>query len=164
MGGRETAKAERGTSRKEEKSPGDTEEKETRDVIKENNVVYNEDTLLREGENTADGRKRLRAAVEQLTLWEESDYDVSAPSGTVDRTGGIKTIALGITRAGARTGGIELRGKKANTPQRLATLAQVFRNLSFETFRIFYMRENMIVASKVTFCQLTYRGAIQRGN
>ena len=106
------------------------------DILKENDIQYNDDLLLREGENNDAGRKRLESALEQLTLFES--MQLSNPGRNMAGSGGVRTLALSITKEAARTGRIDLRGKKAATPKQIATLAQVFRNPSYETFRIFY--------------------------
>lgn len=148
----ENRKINEGTGQAGARGKKATTQVEENDILKENHIAYNEDVLLREGEKTDAGKSRLRSALKQLAMSER--LPISNSRGTVDRHGGVKTIALGITKDAAKTGRIDLRGKKAASAKRIATLAQVFRNPSYETFRIFYLKDNTIVAHEAVTTRL----------
>ena len=58
---------------------------------------------------------------------------------------GVRTLALGISPELIQHGVINLRGGLVRSAQDLATLAQVFRDPRFETFRIIYLKGDQIV-------------------
>jgi len=66
--------------------------------------------------------------------------------GRVEAGAGVKTLASALKEEATQTGRIDLRGKVVRTPEDLAVLAQVYRNPRFETLRIFYVKDNIIVA------------------
>lgn len=121
-----------------------------------------------EARNAAEGIANIlqMAGVSELpemSLVREHGGDVRSPArfvrskrsgSTLQKDGsGIKTVALGITDEFVVNGYIDLRGRKLNSDNKvaaaeLATLAMVFRNPKFETFRMFYMKGNTIVASE----------------
>ena len=79
--------------------------------------------------------------------------------GTLRDGGGVKTVGLGITRRFVRKGNIDFRGQKLSSNpneaiQELATMGMVFRNPSFETFRVFYTKGNKIVGSEAITSKL----------
>lgn len=64
---------------------------------------------------------------------------------------GGRILANGIAESIQKHGVSALVGKKITSPERLAELAQVYRNPQYETFRIFFTKGNTIVqASGVT--------------
>ena len=74
--------------------------------------------------------------------------EVPAARGSLaaGRPGDTRTLGLAIHSELVKTGRVDLRGKLARTPRDIALLAQVFRDPRFETFRIFYMRGQEIIA------------------
>ena len=79
--------------------------------------------------------------------------------GSLRDGGGVKTVGLGITRRFVRKGYIDFRGQKLSSNpneaiQELATMGMVFRNPSFETFRVFYTKGNKIVGSEAITSKL----------
>lgn len=59
--------------------------------------------------------------------------------------GSAKLLGSGVLESFAASGGTSLVGQKVSSPADLATLAQVFRDPRFETFRVFYARGDEIV-------------------
>ncbi len=51
-------------------------------------------------------------------------------------------------------GKIEINGKSAATPEEVATLAQVFRNPQYETFRLLYVRDGKVVGHEARTSRL----------
>jgi inorganic pyrophosphatase-like protein len=72
---------------------------------------------------------------------------VPAP-GPRDAGSGVRTRALAVTIPDEleRRGWVDLRGQTVNGPRDIATVAQVFRDPRFETFRIYYTKDGQIVA------------------
>ena len=60
-----------------------------------------------------------------------------APEGVTGDRDGIRTLGLGINRAFMENGVVDFRGQQIETAHDLALFAQVFRDPSLETFRIF---------------------------
>lgn len=72
---------------------------------------------------------------------------------SLDSNSGIKTVALGITDQFVKKGYVDLRGMELSSDTRtaadeVATLAMVFRNPKFETFRTIYTKGNTIVGTE----------------
>ena len=65
--------------------------------------------------------------------------------GGTRRSGGIKTLGIGISAEFIQKGYINLRGKEIKKPKDLAVLAQVYRDPRFETLRFIYVKDNIIV-------------------
>jgi len=73
--------------------------------------------------------------------------NISTAAGKMDRAPtGVKTLAVGINTEARKTGRIDLRGQKVKTAEDLAVLAQVYRDPRYETLRIFYIKNDVIVA------------------
>ena len=71
-----------------------------------------------------------------------------APEGVTGDRDGIRTLGLGINRAFMADGVVDLRGQQIETADDLATLAQVFRDPSIETLRIFYTKNKQVVGQE----------------
>ena len=72
----------------------------------------------------------------------------------------IRTIALGIRNDLVKKGFVDFRGKKLDAnPKKaaaqLASYAQVLRSPNFETFRVFYLKDNVIVGHEAVTSYLT---------
>lgn len=105
---------------------------------------------VRDGEDPARARQ---LAFDALGALDRAASDVSTAGGTLARSArgvpagaGARTLGLGITRSLIQTGRVDLRGQIVRTAEDLARLAQVYRNPSFETLRIFYLKGDTIVA------------------
>lgn len=110
---------------------------------------YNEikDMLLENHEEYKTNKEALKYATEAIKDLGKIRYSLSDAGREVDRAGsGIRTIADGITRDFIQKGYVDLKGRKINSPADLAEIAQVFRDPRFETFRMFYVKNNKIVA------------------
>lgn len=108
------------------------------DIELENMILANHS----EYNNNKEALKLAREAIRDLS---EVKYSISDKRGKVAGSG-IRTIADGISREFINKGYIELKGRKIRNNEELAVLAQVFRDPRFETFRIFYTKNNKIVA------------------
>lgn len=84
---------------------------------------------------------RAASAVEENT----APAAVRAVGGRLD-TGGVRTLGLAIRRDLIQKGRVDLRGRPVRSAEDLAALAQVYRDPRFETFRVFYIKDNRIVA------------------
>lgn len=60
------------------------------------------------------------------------------------RSGGVKTLGIGISVEFIQKGFIDFRGREIQGPEQLALLAQVYRDPRYETLRIIYMKGNTI--------------------
>lgn len=81
------------------------------------------------------------------------------------RESGIRTVALGITDEFIKKGYVDLRGKKLSHNARtasdeVATLAMVFRNPKFETFRTVYTKGDEIVGTEAVTSYLVGGSAV----
>jgi len=75
------------------------------------------------------------------------EAEISTAGGKVARApSGVRTRAVGISTEARKTGRIDLRGQKVKTAEDVAVLAQVYRDPRLETFRIFYLKDGVIVA------------------
>ncbi|MDP4076844.1 JAB domain-containing protein [Acidovorax sp. A1169] len=54
-------------------------------------------------------------------------------------------VGLGIAERIERSGSQSLLGEQVDSPQRLAELAQVYRDPRFETFRVFFVKDGVVV-------------------
>ncbi len=61
---------------------------------------------------------------------------------------GVKTVGLGITPQLEDKGQVSLKGHTVKNIEELATLAQVYRNPSYETLRVFYLKGRKIVGQE----------------
>lgn len=59
-----------------------------------------------------------------------------------------KKLGVGINTEHIRTDGIDFIGKKIDGAAELASLLQTFRNPLYETFRIFYMKDDYVIAAE----------------
>lgn len=118
-------------------------------VDKSSDVYYNniKDTLVKNFSEYKSNKEALNYATEAIKDLGKIRFSLSDKRGDVDRNkSGIRTIADGITRDFINKGYVDLKGRRVNSPADLAEIAQVFRDPRFETFRIFYVKNNKIVA------------------
>lgn len=94
--------------------------------------------------NTADrqratGRNALRDFFRRL--------EARVASGRLGAEGGsgLTLLGAGLYRGFTQSGGIKLTGQRVTTAADLAALAQVFRDPRFETFRVFYTKDGIVV-------------------
>ena len=84
-----------------------------------------------------------------LRAVDERGRDVSSARGVVgipaEEAGGLRTVAVGITRQLATQGRVVLRGLIVRTARDLARIAQVFRHPGFETLRIVYTKGDALL-------------------
>lgn len=93
------------------------------------------------------GDEQARKDAEEATSDLTKSGEVQSQAGKLGHSaGGIKTLALGIQRSLIQQGKIDLRGQTVQSADDLAALAQVYRDPRYETFRIFYLKDNKIVA------------------
>ncbi|EJE52225.1 DNA repair protein, partial [Acidovorax sp. CF316] len=78
--------------------------------------------------------------------------DQGTSQGILRRSGGASLsrrtatlVGLGIAERIERAGSQALLGEQVNSPQRLAELAQVYRDPRFETFRVFFVKDGVVV-------------------
>lgn len=129
-------------------------------VAREKKAVYNriaegvrrfyKGAEIRETENRSEMEQLAEEALRSLN----ADRSVSSASGKVSRPGGIRRIALGITTEFIHRGKIDFTGKTAETPEDIALLAQVCRDPRYETFRVFYLKGDTIVAVEAVTSRL----------
>jgi hypothetical protein len=104
---------------------------------------------VRPGESADDARQLALFAIGDLDRAAEG---VSTAGGTLvskgasRAAGGIRTLGLGFTPELIKTGRIDLRGQTVTSAEDVARLAQIYRDPRFETFRIFYVKGDRIVA------------------
>ena len=120
------------------------------------------------------GEKELKNTLDQWAKWEPQklisfvDRFIQEKTETSEKTEkekpavavrgdqkpvprGGRILANGIAETIQKNGVAALVGQKITSPERLAELAQVYRNPQYETFRIFFTKGNQIVhASGVT--------------
>lgn len=65
---------------------------------------------------------------------------------TLREGGGVKTHAKRLTAELKKNQRVDLRGAKAETPDDIADLAQIFRSPQYETLRVWYVKDGKVVA------------------
>lgn len=105
------------------------------------------ETLIKTNKNYAKDKKNLELAEQAITETATTEnVDIPASEGEVVVQGGVRTLGIGITGHLANEGRIDLRGRIVRTSRDIATISQVYRNPKFETLRIFYTKDNKVVA------------------
>lgn len=118
---------------------------------------------LTEGEGVADTKRQYArrtgpdaGKARQLTLFAIRDLGEVArtassnihPAGPVPSGSGAILHGLGITRELIETGRVDLTGRYVSGTAELASLAQIYRDPRFETFRVVWVKDTKIVATE----------------
>lgn len=114
-------------------------------------------TMRKTDPATADILSRISEAIktnektEKAVKTESPNVAVRGDSRPVFQARGGRILANGIAESIQKNGVAALVGQKITSPERLAELAQIYRNPQYETFRIFFTKGNVIIhASGVT--------------
>jgi len=89
-------------------------------------------------------RERGRSAVAALV------ERVNARSARAGR-GPAQLLGSGLLESFQRSGGVDLVGQKVSSPEDLATLAQIYRDPRFETFRVFYTDAQGVIVGEAAY-------------
>lgn len=115
--------------------------------LKDANVNEIESMILANHNEYKNNKEALKLAAEAIKDLQKVKFSISSTGRKVDwDRAGIRTIADGISREFINKGYVELKGRKVNSLEELAVIGQIFRDPRFETFRIFYTKNNKIVA------------------
>lgn len=93
---------------------------------------------------TSAQRERGRSAVAAL---------VARINSRAARTGRgpAQLLGSGLLESFQRSGGVDLVGQKVSSPEDLATLAQIYRDPRFETFRVFYTDAQGVIVGEAAY-------------
>lgn len=115
--------------------------------LKDADVNEIESMILTNHNEYKNNKEALKLAAEAIKDLQKVKFSISSTGRKVDwNRAGIRTIADGISREFINKGYVELKGRKVNSLEELAVIGQIFRDPRFETFRIFYTKNNKIVA------------------
>jgi GNAT superfamily N-acetyltransferase/proteasome lid subunit RPN8/RPN11 len=98
---------------------------------------------IKGGKGIEKASKDAEKAIEDIKKT-EAGRDIRSAGGKNNYVKGLKGLAF--NRQLIKTGKIDLVGQTINNPWDAATIAQVFRDPRFETFRIIYMKGNKVIS------------------
>jgi len=131
-------------------------EKMIEEVLLEHHKEYlNDKENLKYAKN---GTEKLISDEEVEKIWGE-DHKISSERGKMDwdrriSQNGIITLAERIKKTFIEEGKINLIGTTVSNIEELASILQIYKNPNYETFRIIYMKNNMIVGIQGITCKL----------
>jgi len=106
------------------------------DVVKFSNL---------EGKKTNINLEKADIPVKSFVRTRKGKMEIVNPFTRRLAESGTKTLGIGISPQFEQKGFIDLRGKKVDTPEDVAAIAQIYRNPQYETLRYVYVRNGIIV-------------------
>lgn len=119
-----------------------------------------------EGASKAQGADAIEAANDVANHVSSTRPDLDRPQGpSLISEEGIRTLGHAFTPELIKTGQIDLRGQTIRGPADIAELAQIYRDPRFETLRIFYIKNEVVVGHEGVSSRMpAFVSAFIRGN